>query len=100
MLGGKWSYDKFLISICIIIKDKEKCDTAGWGNLGKKISYTDSVQKGQPNQYPESNYAGELQEALVPIVELEICEKMWPKITNKTICAGGLNTRDACVVCT
>ena len=61
------------------------------------------VQKGQPNHYPESNYTGELQEALVPIVELERCAKMWKdewKITNKTICAGGLNTRDACVVCT
>ena len=81
-------YDKFLISILSIIKDKEKCDTAGWGLI--KIHKNQSI------------YAGELQEALVPIVELERCTKMWedswegPPITNKTICAGGL--RDACVV--
>ena len=60
--------------------------------------------KYQSNQNPESNYAGELQEALVPIVELEICAKykdpFSPIVTNKTICAGGLNTRDACSVCT
>ena len=54
----------------------------------------------------QSNYDGELQEAQVPIVELERCAKMWKddpekwKITNKTICAGGLDKRDACVVST
>ena len=88
-------YNKFLIYLYIIIKDKEKCDTAGWGKM---------VQKGQPNQYPESNYTGELQEALVPIVELERCAKMWKDDPEKwkkwKICAGGLNTRDACMVCT
>ena len=52
---------------------------------------------------PIHTNTGELQEALVPIVELEKCAKMWHpnrKVTNKTICAGGLNTRDACRVCT
>jgi hypothetical protein len=88
---------KFLSNLYIIIKDKERCDTAGWG----------WVHKNQPKTYDGGPPDGELQEALVPIVALEICAKMWkaplkddPRITNKTICAGGLNTKDACGVCT
>ena len=55
----------------------------------------------------QSKYDGKLQEALAPIVGLERCAEMWEydpsyhkSITNKTICAGGLDKKDACIVCT
>ena len=89
MVNDLTFYNKVLISI-LSFQDNEKCDVAGWGHIGW----------GQPN------YDGELQEVLAPIVEFKRCAKMWKdhrsfhKITNKTICAGGLDTRDACIVCT
>ena len=91
-------YNKFLISMSSF-QDKENCDVAGWGHIGKRWSF-DPLFKNQ------SNDDGELQEALVPIVEFKQCAKMWKdhrsfhKITNKTICAGGLDLKDACIVCT
>ena len=84
-------------SLKLSFQDQEKCDIAGWGY---KFASIDIFHKNQ------SNYNGELQEAQVPIVELERCAKIRkdfkddPVVTNKTICAGGLNTKDACVVCT
>ena len=92
-------YNKFLISISSF-QDKEKCDVAGWGHIGKGSRFDPLYNENQ------SNYDGELQEALVPIVEFKRCAKMWKdhrsfhKITNKTICAGGLDLKDACIVCT
>ena len=93
-------YNKFLIST-LSFQDKEKCDVAGWGHIGEWRWWFDPLyNENQPN------YDGELQEALVPIVEFKKCAKMWKdhrqihKITNKTICAGGLDLKDACIVCT
>ena len=91
-------YNKFLIST-LSFQDKEKCDVAGWGHIGRRWRF-DPLFKNQ------SNSDGELQEALTPIVEFKRCAKMWKdhrsfhKITNKTICAGGLDMKDACIVCT
>ena len=99
MVNDLTFYNKVLISI-LSFSDKEKCDVAGWGHIGKRWRFDPLYNKNQ------SNFDGELQEVLAPIVEFKRCAKMWEddrrhhKITNKTICAGGLDARDACIVCT